>query len=36
MNEIYSGKRIFTYVALAIVIVVVIGLSTFKFVSYMG
>lgn len=36
MNGIYSGKRIFTYVVLAIVIVVVIGLSTFKFVSYMG
>lgn len=36
MNGIYSGKRIFSYVVLAIVIVVIIGLSTFTFVSYMG
>jgi heme/copper-type cytochrome/quinol oxidase subunit 1 len=36
MNGIYSGKRIFSYVVLAIVIVVIIGLSTFTFVSHMG
>lgn len=36
MFGIYSGKRIFSYVVLAIVIVVIIGLGTYTFVSHWG